>query len=69
LRQVKEKSIDKRWVAQQEKDDLQVNFVEDRARIQKEKEQLLPEKMGVKRSSQQSTSLCDRPSTYGIRNH
>jgi hypothetical protein len=33
---------------QQEKDDLQAKFAEDKALIQKEKEQLLTEKMGVK---------------------
>jgi hypothetical protein len=36
-----------------------VKFAEDREQIQKDKEQLLVEKMGVK----------DRPSTDGRRNH
>jgi len=31
-----------------EKDDLQAKFAEDKAQIQKEKEQLLPEQIGVK---------------------
>jgi hypothetical protein len=35
-------------VAQQEKDDIQAKFAEDRVQIQKEKEQLLAEKIGVK---------------------
>jgi hypothetical protein len=43
LKQEKEEAIEKRWVAQQEKDDLQVKFAEDRVQIQKEKEQLLAE--------------------------
>jgi hypothetical protein len=48
LKQAKEEAIEKRRVAQQEKDDLQAKFAEDRAQIQKEKEQLLTEQMGVK---------------------
>jgi flagellar biosynthesis GTPase FlhF len=48
LKQEKEEAIEQRRVAQQEKDDLQVKFAEDRAQIQKEKEQLLTEQMGVK---------------------
>jgi hypothetical protein len=36
------------WVSQQEKDDLQVKFVEDRAQIEKEKENHLVEKIGFK---------------------
>jgi hypothetical protein len=48
LKQAKEEAIEKRRVAQQEKDDLQVKFAEDRVQIQKEKEQLLMEQIGVK---------------------
>jgi hypothetical protein len=48
LKQAKEESIEHRWVAQQEKDDLEAKFAEDRAQIQKEKEQFLVKKMGVK---------------------
>jgi hypothetical protein len=48
LKQAQEQVIEKCQVVQQEKDDLQVNFAEDRAKIQQEKEQLLAEKVGVK---------------------
>jgi hypothetical protein len=48
LKQEKEKSIEKRLVMQQEKDDLQAKFAEDRVEIQKDNEQLLTEQMGVK---------------------
>jgi hypothetical protein len=48
LKKAKEESIEKCQVAQQEKDDIQAKFAEDRAQIQKEKEQLLTEKIGVK---------------------
>jgi hypothetical protein len=41
LKQAQEEIIEKRRVAQQEKDDLQIKFEEDRAQIQQEKEQLL----------------------------
>jgi hypothetical protein len=43
LKHAKEEAIEKIWVSQQEKDDLQVNFAEDREQIQKDKEQLLAE--------------------------
>ena len=48
LKQTQEEVIEKHWVAQQEKDDLQIKFEEDKAQIQKEKEQLLTEQVGVK---------------------
>jgi hypothetical protein len=48
LKQAKEEAREQCQVAQQEKDDLQAKFAEDRAQIQKEKEQLLAEKIGVK---------------------
>jgi chromosome segregation ATPase len=48
LKQAKEEALEQRRVAQQEKDDLQAKFAEDRAQIQKEKEQLLMEQIGVK---------------------
>jgi hypothetical protein len=37
LKKEKEEALEKFWVAQQEKDELQVKFAEDRAQIQKEK--------------------------------
>jgi ribosome assembly protein YihI (activator of Der GTPase) len=43
LKQVQEEVIEKLWVAQQEKDDLQVKFAEDRVQIQQEKEHFLTE--------------------------
>jgi hypothetical protein len=43
LKQEKEEALEKLWVAQQEKDDLQVKFEEDKEKIQKEKDQLLAE--------------------------
>jgi hypothetical protein len=43
-----EEALEQCWVAKQEKDDLQVNFGEDRAQIQKDNEQLLVEQIGVK---------------------
>jgi hypothetical protein len=48
LKQAKEEALEKCRVAQQEKDDLQAKFAEDKAQIQKEKEQLLAEQIGVK---------------------
>jgi hypothetical protein len=48
LKQEKEEAIEQHQVAKQEKYDLQTNFTEDRAQIQKEKEQLLVEQVGVK---------------------
>jgi hypothetical protein len=48
FKQSKEEALEQRWVVQQVKDDLQVKFAEDRVQIQKEKEQILVEKMGVK---------------------
>jgi hypothetical protein len=48
LKQAKEESIEQHRVAQQEKDDLQVKFAKGKAQIQKEKEQLFVEKIGVK---------------------
>jgi hypothetical protein len=48
LKQAKEEALEQRWVVQQEKDDLQAKFEEDRAQIQKEKEQFLMEQIGVK---------------------
>jgi hypothetical protein len=41
LKQAQEEVIEKRRVAQQEKDELQAKFEEDKAQIQHEKEQLL----------------------------
>jgi hypothetical protein len=43
LKQAQEEVIEQCRVAQQEKDDLQIKFEEDKAQIQKEKEQLLIE--------------------------
>jgi hypothetical protein len=60
LKQAQEEVIEQRRVAQQEKDDLQTKFEEEKAQIQQEKEQLLAGAGWSKRSSQQSTSLCDR---------
>jgi hypothetical protein len=48
LKQAKEEALEQRRFAQQEKDDLQAKFEEDREQIQKEKEQLLAEQIGVK---------------------
>jgi DNA anti-recombination protein RmuC len=48
LKQAKEESLEQRRVAQQEKDDLRAKFEEDREQIQKEKEQLLAEQIGVR---------------------
>jgi hypothetical protein len=48
LKQAKEEALEKFWISQQEKDDLQVKFALDKAQIQKEKEQLLVEQTGVK---------------------
>jgi DNA anti-recombination protein RmuC len=48
LKQAKEEALEKHRVAQQEKDDLQAKFEEDREQIQKEKDQLLAEQIGVK---------------------
>jgi hypothetical protein len=48
LKQVKEESLEKRRVVQQEKDYLQVKIAEDREQIQKEKEQMFVEQMGIK---------------------
>jgi galactokinase len=48
LKQAKEEAIEQRRVVQQEKYDLQEKFAKDRVQVQKEKEQLLTEKMGVK---------------------
>jgi hypothetical protein len=48
LKQAQEEFIEQRRVAQQEKDNLQIKFEEDKAQIQKEKEQLLTEHVGVK---------------------
>jgi hypothetical protein len=48
LKQAKEEHLDKIWVAQQEKEDMKVNFGEDREPIQREKYQLLTEHTVVK---------------------
>jgi hypothetical protein len=48
LKQEKEEALEQRRVAQQEKDDLRAKFEEDREQIQKEKEQLLVEQIGVR---------------------
>jgi hypothetical protein len=48
LRQEKEEALEKLWVAQQEKDDLRAKFEEDKEKIQKEKDQLLAEQIGIR---------------------
>ena len=48
MKQAKDEAIEQRPFAQQGKDDLQAKFAEDRVQIQKEKEQLLAEHIGVK---------------------
>jgi hypothetical protein len=48
LKKEKEESLEQLWVAQQEKDDIRAKFEEDREKIQKEKDQLLVEQMGVR---------------------
>jgi hypothetical protein len=47
LKQAQEEIIEQRRAAQQEKDTLQAKFEEDRAKIQKEKEQLLAKQIGI----------------------
>jgi hypothetical protein len=48
LKQAKEESLEKSRVSKQEKDDLQAKFEEDREQIQREKDQLLTENIGVR---------------------
>jgi hypothetical protein len=48
LKKEKEEAREQCRVAQQERDDIQAKFAEDREKIQKEKEQFLTEKIGVK---------------------
>jgi hypothetical protein len=48
LKKEKQEAIEQRQVAQQEKYGIQAKFAEDRAQIQKEKEQLLANQIGVK---------------------
>jgi hypothetical protein len=38
LKQAKEEALEKIWVAEQEKDDIRLNFEEDKEQIQKEKD-------------------------------
>jgi UTP:GlnB (protein PII) uridylyltransferase len=48
LRQEKEEALEKLRVAQQEKDDLRAKFEVDKEKIQKEKDQLLAEQIGIR---------------------
>jgi hypothetical protein len=48
LKQVQEEDMEQHQVAQQEKDALQAKFIEDRAQIQQDKEQLIAKQVGVK---------------------
>jgi chromosome segregation ATPase len=48
LKQAKEEALEKCRVVQQEKDDLRAKFEEDREQIQREKDQLLMEQIGVR---------------------
>jgi hypothetical protein len=48
LKQAQEEMVEKCWVAQKEKDDLQAKFEEERAQVKQEKEQFLTEQLGVK---------------------
>jgi hypothetical protein len=48
LKQAQEEMVEKRWVTQKEKDDLQAKFEEDRAHVKQEKEKFLTEQLGVK---------------------
>ena len=56
LKQAQEEVIEQPRVAQQEKDDLQINFEEDRAQIEQEKGKLLTKQVGVKEAV--SRALC-----------
>jgi predicted nuclease with TOPRIM domain len=47
LKKAREEIIEQCQAAQQEKNALQAQFEEDRAKIQKEKEQLLTKKIGI----------------------
>jgi hypothetical protein len=47
LKQAQEEIIEQRQVAQQERDALKEKLEEDRAKIQKEKEQLLAKQIGI----------------------
>jgi hypothetical protein len=58
LNQEKEESLEQHRVAKQEKYDLQENFAEDKAQIQKEKEQLLMKHIGVKEVVTRELALC-----------
>jgi hypothetical protein len=48
LKKEKEEDLKQIRVAQQDKDDIREKFEENREKIQKEKDQLLTEQMGVK---------------------
>jgi hypothetical protein len=48
LKQEKEESLEQLRVAQQEKDDIREKFEEDREKIQREKDQLLTEQIGLR---------------------
>jgi hypothetical protein len=48
LKQAQEEMVEKHWVTQKEKDDLQTKFEEERVQVKQEKEQLLAEHLGVK---------------------
>jgi hypothetical protein len=50
LKQAQEEVIEEHRVVQQEKDDLQIKFEKDKAQIWEDKEQLLTEKVGVKKA-------------------
>ena len=54
LKQAQWEIVEKRWVAQKEKEDLQAKFEEERAQAKQEKEQFLMEHIGVKEAVSRS---------------
>jgi hypothetical protein len=58
LKKEKEEVLEKLQVAQKEKDELRAMFEEDKEKIQKEKDQLLTEQIGVKEAVTRALSLC-----------
>jgi len=48
LKREKEEALEQLWIAQLEKDDIRMNFEEDREKIQKDKDQLLAKQMGIR---------------------
>jgi hypothetical protein len=54
LKQGKEEALEQSQVVKQEKDDLRAKFEEDRDQIQREKDQLLKEHIGVREAVTQA---------------